>query len=93
MNKSDLVDYIAQDMETTKVEADKFVKAFTDAISKNLKKDGIKIAGFGTFGAKKRAAKMGRNPQTGEEMKIPAKWVPYFKPASALKEVAAKNKA
>ena len=56
--------------------------------TKNLRKDGVKIAGFGTFGAKKRKAKTGRNPQTGEEMKIPSKWVPFFKAGTSLKDAA-----
>ena len=92
MNKAELVEFIAGDMETSKAEAERFVKSFTAAVTRNLRKDGVKIAGFGTFGAKKRKAKTGRNPQTGEEMKIPSKWVPFFKAGTSLKDAASKTK-
>ena len=90
MNKAQLVEFIAEDMEISKAEAERFVNCFTSAVTKNINKDGVKIAGFGTFGSKKRNAKTGRNPQTGEEMKIPAKWVPFFKAGISLKEAARK---
>ena len=92
MNKAQLVEFIAEDMEISKAEAERFVNSFTSAVTKNINKDGVKIAGFGTFGSKKRNAKTGRNPQTGEEMKIPAKWVPVFKAGAQLKDAAVKNK-
>ena len=91
MNKAELIDHIAKDLETTKVEAAKFVDSFMGAVYSNLRKDGVKLAGFGTFSAKKRAARKGRNPQTGEELKIAAKWAPAFKAGSELKEAAAKK--
>ena len=92
MNKAELIENVSQELETSKAEAERYLKAFTGAIVKNLRKDVIRITGFGTFGAKKRKAKTGRNPQTGDAMKIPAKWVPYFKAGSALKDAASKGK-
>ena len=86
MNKADLVEFIASDMETSKAEAERFVRSFTTAVTKNLRKDGVKIAGFGTFGAKKRKAKTGRNPQTGQPIEIAAANIPTFKPGKALKD-------
>lgn len=86
MNKAELIDYIASDLEISKARAEGFVNSFTAAVTSNIGKDGVKIAGFGSWGAKKRNAKTGRNPQTGEEMKIPAKWVPFFKAAAAMKD-------
>lgn len=91
MNKAELVEIIAQDLETSKASAQKFINSFTTAITKNLRKDGVRIVGFGSFSAKKRNARTGRNPQTGETMKIPAAWVPKFKAGSALKEAARSN--
>merc|ERR1712167_132667 len=92
MNKGELVDCIAEELEVSKALADKFVNCFTDAVCENARKDGIRLAGFGTFGATKRKARVGRNPQTGEEIKIPSRWVPSFKPGSALKEAVEKKK-
>ncbi|MBP6218295.1 MAG: HU family DNA-binding protein [Oligoflexales bacterium] len=91
MNRAELAELIAQDLKTSKAEADRFIKTFTGIIAKNVRRDeGVRITGFGTFFAKKRKAKKGRNPRTGEELKIPAKWVPLFKAGSSLKEAAKK---
>jgi DNA-binding protein HU-beta len=79
-------------METTKADANRFLDCFIEAVTNNIRKgDGIKLAGFGTFSAKKRNARMGRNPQTGEEIKIPARWVPVFKAGAHLKDAATKK--
>lgn len=91
MNRHELVTYIAEDMEVTKALADEFLTSFTEAVYKNVRKDGVKLVGFGTFGATKRAARTGRNPQTGEEIKIPSRWTATFKPGTQLKEAAAKG--
>ncbi|NRA44089.1 MAG: HU family DNA-binding protein [Oligoflexales bacterium] len=91
MNRADLIEYIAGEMETSKAEADRFLSAFLDAIYSNVRKEGVKIAGLGSFSAAKRKARLGRNPQTGEEIKIPAKWVPVFKAGASLKEAAKKR--
>ena len=92
MNKGELVECIAEDLEVSKALADRFVNCFTEAVSSNLRKDGVKLAGFGTFVGVKRKARVGRNPQTGEEIKIPSRWVPVFKAGSMLKEAAEKGK-
>ncbi len=92
MNRAELVDWIAEDMETTKADANRFLDSFMEAVTNNIRKgDGIKLAGFGTFSAKKRNARMGRNPQTGADIKIPARWVPVFKAGAHLKEAAMKK--
>ena len=92
MNRAELVEYIAGDMNISKAQADRFISTFTDAVYKNVRKDGVKIAGFGSFKAAKRNARTGRNPQTGEEIKIPSRWVPVFKAGSSLKESVEKRK-
>ena len=73
MNKGELVDHIAEDLEVSKSLADQMVNSFMDAVYQNVRKDGVKLAGFGTFSSTKRKARVGRNPQTGEEIKIPSR--------------------
>ena len=92
MNKGELVDHIAEDLEISKSLADQMVNSFVDAVYQNIRKDGVKLAGFGTFGSTKRKARVGRNPQTGEEIKIPSRWVPTFKAGTMLKDAAEKKK-
>ena len=86
MNKTELVDAIAKKAGLKKTEAEKFVKAFTDSVTKELKKGGkVQLVGFGTFEVSKRAAREGRNPQTGATMKIAASKAPKFSAGKALK--------
>lgn len=86
MNKAELVDAIAKRAEATKTDAEKFLDAFLDSIVKSIrKKEEVKLVGFGTFGISSRKARVGRNPQTGEEIKIPARKVPVFRPGKELK--------
>jgi DNA-binding protein HU-beta len=92
MNKAELIDFMAGDLEITKVEAAKFVDSFITAIHDNLKTT-IKISGFGTFSRAKRSARVAKNPATGAEIKIGAKWVPTFKAGATLKENAQAQKA
>ena len=92
MNKGELVDFIATDLDVSKALADRFVNCFTEAVCSNIRKDGVKLAGFGTFASTKRKARVGRNPQTGEEIKIPSRWVPTFKAGTVLKDAAEKKK-
>ena len=94
MNKTELVDAIAKETGLSKKDSEKAVKAFTDAVSKELKKKGkVQLVGFGTFETAKRAARTGKNPQTGAAIKIPAATVPKFKAGKALKDaVNGKNK-
>ena len=88
MNKTELVDAIAKESGLSKAASEKAVKAFVDVVSKELKKKGkVQLVGFGTFETSKRAARTGRNPQTGEAIKIPAAVVPKFKAGKALKDL------
>ncbi len=86
MNKADLIDEVAK-VVSTKKEADAAVNATLAAIQKALKKgDSVTLVGFGTFSVSKRKARKGRNPQTGEAIKIAAKKVPVFKAGKGLKD-------
>ena len=85
MNKSDLINSIASDAKITKVQAQAALNSFLDSTSSALKKgDKVILVGFGTFSVADRAARTGRNPQTGKEIKISAKKVVKFKPGSEL---------
>jgi len=86
VNKAELIEAVAK-VTCTKAEAGNAVNAVIDNIAKALKKgDSVTLVGFGTFSVKKRKARIGRNPQTGKEIKIAAKKVPAFKPGKELKE-------
>ncbi len=86
MNKADLIEEVAKAVSTKK-EADAAVNATFAAIQKALKKgDTVTLVGFGTFSVSKRKARKGRNPQTGEAIKIAAKKVPVFKAGKGLKD-------
>ena len=86
MNKTQLIDEVAK-VTCTKKEAGSVVDAVLAAIKKALKKgDAVTLVGFGTFGVKKRKARVGRNPQTGKALKIAAKKVPVFKAGQGLKD-------
>lgn len=87
MNKADLVEAIAKQTSSTKADTERMLDAFVDTVTKNVKKkEGVKLVGFGTFAVSNRKARVGRNPQTGEEIKIPARKVPVFRPGKELKE-------
>ncbi len=87
MNKGELVSAMAEKTGLSKKDTEATLNAFTDIVSNALaKKDKIQLVGFGTFEARERAARTGRNPQTGEEIKISASTVPAFKPGKALKD-------
>lgn len=93
MNRSELVDAIAQQTGATKADTDRMLSSFLDIVEKNIKKkDGVRLVGFGTFTTSKRKARVGRNPQTGEEIKIPARTVPVFRPGAGLKDTVNKGK-
>ena len=86
MNKTQLIDEVAK-VTCSKKEAGLAVDAALAAIKKALKKsDAVTLVGFGTFGVKKRKARVGRNPQTGKVLKIAAKKVPVFKAGKGLKD-------
>ena len=87
MNKSELVDAVAESADLTKAAAARAVDAMVDAITSSLKDgDTVALLGFGTFVVRERAARSGRNPRTGETIKIAASKVPAFKPGKALKD-------
>lgn len=88
MNKAELVAAIADKASLSKKDAEAALKAFTDVVSEELKKgEKIQLVGFGTFEVSERASRTGRNPQTGEEMTIPASRAPKFKAGKALKDL------
>ena len=88
MNKTELVAAMAEQAGLTKKDAEAALKAFTDVVAAELKKDGkVQLVGFGTFEVAKREAREGRNPQTGETMKIAASKAPKFKAGKALKDM------
>ena len=88
MNKGELTKAVAQATETSQADAGKAVDAAFEAVSSAVKAgETVAIAGFGTFAAKTRAAREGRNPATGEKIQIAAKTSATFKPASALKDL------
>ena len=87
MNKAELVAAIAAKTELSKKDSEKALKAFIDVVSEELKKgEKVQFVGFGTFEVAKRAAREGRNPQTGKAMKIAASKAPKFKAGKALKD-------
>ena len=87
MNKADLVSKVSETTELSKKDATKVVDAVFDAIAEALQSgDKVQLVGFGNFEIRERSARKGRNPQTGEEIDIPASKVPSFKPGKALKE-------
>lgn len=87
MTKGDLVNYIAEATGLTKADASRALDATIEGITEGLKKEGkVTLTGFATFTAKKKPAKEGRNPRTGETVKIPARIAPTIKAGSKLKE-------
>ncbi|MEW5902037.1 MAG: HU family DNA-binding protein [Acidobacteriota bacterium] len=88
MIKADLINKIAREMEIPKQEAEEGVNLFFRSIKEAiLKGDEIEIRGFGSFRFRKRTSRAGRNPRTGEPVKVPSKKVLYFKPSKLLKEL------
>jgi len=86
MNRKELIDALASKTSSTKADADRNIAALIEIISATLKKgDNVALVGFGTFEVRKRAARTGRNPQTGAELKIKASKAPAFKAGAALK--------
>lgn len=93
MNKSQLVEAVASTADISKVKAAAAVDAFIASVSKALSSgDSVTLIGFGTFSTAKRAARIGRNPKTGKEIKIAATTTPKFKAGKALKDSVASGK-
>ncbi|KGP93137.1 DNA-binding protein [Pontibacillus chungwhensis BH030062] len=87
MNKTDLINAVAEKSDLSKKDATKAVDAVFDSITETLKDgDKVQLIGFGNFEVRERAARKGRNPQTGQEIEISASKVPAFKPGKALKD-------
>lgn len=87
MNKTELIAAVAEKAEISKKDAEKAVKAFTDAVAEELAKGGkVQLVGFCNFEVSERPAREGRNPRTGETMTIAASKTPKFKPGKALKD-------
>ena len=88
MNKAELIAAVAEAAEMSKKDAEKALKAFTDVVAEELKNGGkVQLVGFGTFEVSERAEREGRNPQSGEVMKIAASKAPKFKAGKALKDM------
>ena len=86
MNKQQLIEKIAADGHISKAQAEQILNVTVENIKKTVKKgDDVKIVGFGTFTKAKRKARLGRNPQTGKAIKIPAAWYPKFRPGAEFK--------
>jgi DNA-binding protein HU-beta len=87
MNKAELIERVAKEMKGTKAESERYLQAFISGITMGLKKDKtVQLVGFGTFNVKKRKARKGRNPQTKEEIRIPASKTVSFKVGKTLKD-------
>lgn len=92
MNKSELIAKMAEKTEMTKKDSEKVLKAFIESVEEALAaKDKVQLVGFGTFEVKERAERVGRNPRTKEEIKIPASKAPVFKPGKDLKDLVNKK--
>lgn len=88
MNKTELVAAVAEQADISKKDAEKVLKAFVDVVTEEMKKgEKVQLVGFGTFEVSERAAREGRNPQTGKTMKIEARKAPKFKAGKALKDM------
>ena len=87
MNKTEFIAAVAENADIAKKDAEKAIKAFADVVTEELKKgEKVQLVGFGTFEVSERAAREGRNPQTGKTMKIAACKAPKFKAGKALKD-------
>jgi len=87
MTKGELISAVAKEAKITNTQSAKAIDSFTDTITRELKRGAkISLPGFGTFSVANRKARTGRNPRTGEEIRIPATKTPKFKPGRALKE-------
>lgn len=93
MNRAELIDAVGKEADISKAAADKVIGSIVDAVVKTVSKGGtVTLVGFGTFGSSKRAARTGRNPQTGAALKIAATTVPKFKAGATFKAAVAGKK-
>lgn len=92
MNKKELIETVSSKAEITKKEADQVVNAVLDSIIEGLSTEGkVILPGFGSFEVRTRTAREGRNPRTGEKIKVDAKRAPAFKPGKAMKDAVEKK--
>ena len=88
MNKAELVEKVAKGCELPKAHVERVLETTLETIRKSVKRGNeVKLIGFGTFAKSKRKARTGRNPQTGQSIKIPASWYPKFRPGSEFKHL------
>jgi DNA-binding protein HU-beta len=87
MNKAELIEYVAKKTDMTKRNAEDAVNATFEGIKKNVRKDGVQIVGFGSFTVASRKGRMGRNPQTGEPIKIKPSKTVKFRPGKDFKKM------
>lgn len=88
MTKADLIDEVAASSDLSKKDSELVVNTFFDSIIDSLSRgDKVELRGFGTFKLRRRKARVGRNPRTGERVDVPAKVVPFFKPGKELREL------
>lgn len=88
MTKADLVDEVSRATDLSRKDSEVIVEALFDSVVKALKNsDKLEVRGFGSFRIRKRKARQGRNPKTGERVDVPEKKVPYFKPSKELKDL------
>ena len=92
MNRQQLIEAIAKETSHTKADTNRFLDAFINTVQRNMRKDEVKLIGFGTFKTSRRKARTGRNPQTGEELRIKARTVPIFRPGAQLREYVQRGK-
>ena len=93
MNRAELAKCISQKICKTQLDANKMIEAFIEVVKDSMVKgDSVKIAGFGTFGVGSRKSRLARNPKTGEELIVPARSVPSFKPGRELKTLVNTSK-
>lgn len=93
MNRAELAKCISQKICKTQLDANKMIEAFIEVVKDSMVKgDSVKIAGFGTFGVSSRKSRLARNPKTGEELIVPARSVPSFKPGRELKTLVSTSK-
>ena len=94
MTKAELVEEVARDSHLTKKDAEVIVQTVLDSIILSLKEGTkVELRGFGSFRLRQRSGRTGRNPKTGEKVKVPAKRIPYFKPGKELKELINRPRA
>ena len=88
MNKAQLVEHLASEVHLTKADCERILEIALESIKKTVEKgDDVTLVGFGTFTRSKRKARKGRNPQTGESIKVPARTVPKFRPGKGFRDI------